>query len=60
MSVRANIQLACKVVGAALGLAMSVGPALVAHEFPRAAGLEQLGAVALGGLLTLKTCRRKP
>jgi hypothetical protein len=40
-------------IGAIFGIALSVGPALVAHTFPEAAPLQQLGGVLLGGLIAL-------
>jgi hypothetical protein len=46
-------------ISATLGLALSIGPAVVVHEFPWAAALESLGAVVLGGLIALRACRRR-
>jgi hypothetical protein len=45
------------VLGAVLGLALSVGPVLVAHVFPRAASLRMLGACLLGGIIGFGACR---
>ncbi len=47
------------VIGAVLGLALSVGPALAAHVFPPAASLRMLGAYLLGGLIGIGACRRR-
>jgi hypothetical protein len=46
-------------IGAMFGIALSVGPALVAHTFPEATALQQLGGVVLGGLIAMQACRRR-
>ena len=45
------------ILGAVVGLTLSIGPALAAHLFPRAASIRMLGACVLGGLVTLSACR---
>jgi hypothetical protein len=46
-------------LSAMVGLALSIGPAVVAREFPQASMLGSLGAVVLGGLIALRACRRR-
>jgi hypothetical protein len=45
------------VIGAIFGIAVSVGPVLVAYMFPATAALHQLGAVVLGALIARQACR---
>jgi hypothetical protein len=44
-------------VGAVTGLAIALLPAAVAHNFPKLAYLEKLGAVVLGGLAAMVACQ---
>ncbi len=53
------MRLSWNVVAATLGLALSVGPAVVVHKFPQASALGSAGAIVLGGLIALRACRRR-
>jgi MYXO-CTERM domain-containing protein len=53
------MRLSLGVLAAALGLALSIGPAVVGHAFPGASALGPLGAVVLGGLIAMRACRRR-
>ena len=46
-----------RLLPAVLGIALSIGPVLAAHVFPRAAGVRMLGACVLGGLISFGACR---
>jgi MYXO-CTERM domain-containing protein len=53
------MRLSWNIIAATLGLALGVGPDVVAYQFPQSPPLGPIGAVVLGGLIAMRACRRR-
>jgi hypothetical protein len=56
---RLTRDVAWSLAAATLGLALSIGMELAAHNYVHLSLLRQAGAVVLGGLIALRACRRR-